>query len=95
HFFTQIPQPIQSTSEMNAILSEDLTSIHRRPGTRGVTHRFGRHLLASMMAMRVFSSAILNRYARGYKNYATIKSEESDRRGPLSQSPNARSQGRR
>lgn len=30
-FFTQIPQPIQRNSEMKAILSLDLTSIHSFP----------------------------------------------------------------
>lgn len=31
HFFTQIPQPIHKNSEMNAILSEGLTSIQSLP----------------------------------------------------------------
>ena len=31
HFFTQIPQPIHSSSEMNAFLSDGLTSIHNLP----------------------------------------------------------------
>ena len=31
HFFTQIPQPMHKNSEMNAILSEGLTSIHSLP----------------------------------------------------------------
>lgn len=31
HFFTQIPQPIHKNSEMKAILSDDLTSIHSLP----------------------------------------------------------------
>lgn len=31
HFFTQIPQPMHRTSEMNAILSVDLTSIQSLP----------------------------------------------------------------
>lgn len=31
HFFTQIPQPMHKNSEMKAILSVDLTSIHSFP----------------------------------------------------------------
>ena len=31
HFFTQIPQPIHKNSEMNAILSVGLTSMHSFP----------------------------------------------------------------
>ncbi|KIL00316.1 hypothetical protein PAXRUDRAFT_130118 [Paxillus rubicundulus Ve08.2h10] len=31
HFFTQIPQPIHRNSDMNAILSVDLTSIQSFP----------------------------------------------------------------
>ncbi|KAF8068900.1 hypothetical protein FPV67DRAFT_1415542, partial [Lyophyllum atratum] len=31
YFFTQIPQPMQRNSEMNAILSVGLTSIHNFP----------------------------------------------------------------
>ena len=31
HFFTQIPHPIHSSSEMNAFLSDGLTSIHSLP----------------------------------------------------------------
>ncbi|KAI5887104.1 uncharacterized protein SCHCODRAFT_060955, partial [Schizophyllum commune H4-8] len=31
YFFTQIPHPMHKNSEMNAILSEGLTSIHSLP----------------------------------------------------------------
>ena len=31
HFFTQIPQPIHSLSDMNAILEDSVTSIHSFP----------------------------------------------------------------
>jgi len=31
HFFTQIPHPMHSSSEMNAFLSDGLTSIHSLP----------------------------------------------------------------
>lgn len=34
HFLTHIPQPIQRNSEINAILSEDLTSIQSFPDIR-------------------------------------------------------------
>ncbi|KAI0031354.1 hypothetical protein K488DRAFT_52292, partial [Vararia minispora EC-137] len=72
HFLTQIPQPMQRNSEMNAILSEGLTSMHSLPnGDRRVSatsvadvrtflhscaHLFGLHLLESTIAMRVILS---------------------------------------
>ncbi|PBK80233.1 hypothetical protein ARMGADRAFT_949817, partial [Armillaria gallica] len=34
HFLTHIPQPIHRNSEINAILSEDLTSIQSFPDIR-------------------------------------------------------------
>jgi hypothetical protein len=39
HFFTQIPQPIQRNSEINAILSEDLTSIQSLPAVKAVSEQ--------------------------------------------------------
>ena len=37
HFFTQIPQPMHKNSEMNAILSEGLTSMQSLPVPRDET----------------------------------------------------------
>ncbi|KAF8499509.1 hypothetical protein JB92DRAFT_2743408, partial [Gautieria morchelliformis] len=56
YFLTQIPHPMHRTSEMKAILSVGLTSIHSFPRQ---THRFGRHRFESTMAIRVILSAIL------------------------------------
>ena len=59
HFLTQIPQPMQRSSEMYAIFEEPLTSMHSLPiFTTGhaflhsCLHFFGRHLSAATMAMR-------------------------------------------
>lgn len=58
--FTQIPQPIQSSSESTAILDVGDTSIHNLPmRTTGqdflhsCRHRFGLHLSVLTMAIRV------------------------------------------
>ncbi|KAJ3972181.1 hypothetical protein EV361DRAFT_798605, partial [Lentinula raphanica] len=71
HFFTHIPQPIQRISEMNAILSVGLTSIHNLPGildtstTSSLTflhswaHLFGLQRLESTIAIRVILSDIV------------------------------------
>ncbi|KAF8884925.1 hypothetical protein CPB84DRAFT_1685664, partial [Gymnopilus junonius] len=61
HFLTQIPQPMHKNSEMNAILSLDLTSIQSLPDQARTflhswAHRFGLHRLASTMAIRVILS---------------------------------------
>lgn len=60
HFFTQIPQPIQSGSEMNAILLVEVTSIHNLPiRTTGqlflhsCLHFFGLHFSDETIAIRV------------------------------------------
>ncbi|TFK91169.1 hypothetical protein K466DRAFT_483352, partial [Polyporus arcularius HHB13444] len=68
HFFTQIPQPIHKNSEMYAILSVGLTSMHSFPSIlpqmmlhtflHSCAHRFGLHRLESTMAIRVILSAI-------------------------------------
>ncbi|KAI0370580.1 hypothetical protein BV20DRAFT_943955, partial [Pilatotrama ljubarskyi] len=69
YFFTQIPQPIQRNSEMNAILSDGFTSIQSFPGTSFQTevrstflhscaHRLGLQRFESTMAIRVILSAI-------------------------------------
>ncbi|KAJ6484954.1 hypothetical protein DFH09DRAFT_949257, partial [Mycena vulgaris] len=73
-FLTQIPQPMHRNSEMKAILSVDLTSMHNFPGGRPITmgvfgrtflhscaHRFGLHRFASTMAIRVILSAMAAR----------------------------------
>ncbi|KAJ7696448.1 hypothetical protein B0H17DRAFT_929398 [Mycena rosella] len=68
-FLTQIPQPMHRNSEMKAILSVDLTSMHktyrlssahvfRRTFLHSCAHRFGLHLFASTMAIRVILSAM-------------------------------------
>ncbi|EJC97682.1 uncharacterized protein FOMMEDRAFT_98234, partial [Fomitiporia mediterranea MF3/22] len=69
HFLTQIPHPIHRNSEMNAILSEGLTSMHSFPKyspqemkhtfLHSCAHRFGLHLLESTMAIRVILSAMM------------------------------------
>ncbi|KAH8113804.1 hypothetical protein DFH11DRAFT_1463926, partial [Phellopilus nigrolimitatus] len=65
HFLTQIPQPIHRNSEMNEILSVGLTSMHNLPAwpkrtfLHSCAHRFGLHLLASTMAIRVILSAMV------------------------------------
>ncbi|KAI0659711.1 hypothetical protein C8Q70DRAFT_914586 [Cubamyces menziesii] len=67
YFLTQIPQPIHRNSEMNAILSEGLTSMQSLPEARhhltflhSCAHRFGLHRLASTMATRVILSAMVD-----------------------------------
>ncbi|KZV80069.1 hypothetical protein EXIGLDRAFT_561551, partial [Exidia glandulosa HHB12029] len=69
YFFTQMPQPMQRISDMNAILSVDLTSIHNLPEMRcerghsrrnWSPHRLGLHLLESTIAILVILSAIMN-----------------------------------
>ncbi|KAJ6565975.1 hypothetical protein B0H10DRAFT_1841973, partial [Mycena sp. CBHHK59/15] len=72
-FLTQIPQPMHKNSEMKAILSVGLTSMQSFPGMQDMdgthpflrqdmtvmqTHRFGLHLFASTMAIRVILSAM-------------------------------------
>ncbi|KAJ7252514.1 hypothetical protein C8J57DRAFT_1077268, partial [Mycena rebaudengoi] len=64
-FLTQIPQPMHRNSEMKEILSVGLTSMHSLPArnryipvSRCFTHRFGLHLFASTIAIRVILSAI-------------------------------------
>ncbi|KAL1677986.1 hypothetical protein EV122DRAFT_180612, partial [Schizophyllum commune] len=71
YFFTQIPHPMHKNSEMNAILSEGLTSIHSLPRRRARdaarvltflhswAHRLGLQRLASTMAIRVILSAMV------------------------------------
>ncbi|OSD05222.1 hypothetical protein PYCCODRAFT_1362679, partial [Trametes coccinea BRFM310] len=67
HFFTQIPHPIHRNSEMNAILSEGLTSIQSFPGAlprtflHSCAHRLGLQRLASTMATRVILSAMVDK----------------------------------
>ncbi|KDQ09354.1 hypothetical protein BOTBODRAFT_78935, partial [Botryobasidium botryosum FD-172 SS1] len=58
YFLTQIPHPMQSISDKNAILSVDLTSIQSFPVKKtpqtflhSCAHRFGRHLFASTIAI--------------------------------------------
>ncbi|KAF8216774.1 hypothetical protein K438DRAFT_1559501, partial [Mycena galopus ATCC 62051] len=60
-FLTQIPQPIHKNSEMKAILSVDLTSMQSFPGEKCYRqpHRFGLHLFASTIAIRVILSAMV------------------------------------
>ncbi|TDL18772.1 hypothetical protein BD410DRAFT_728036 [Rickenella mellea] len=72
HFFTHIPHPMHKNSEMNAILSVGLTSIHNFPMNYRLeihccdathtflhswAHLFGLHRFASTMAIRVILSA--------------------------------------
>ncbi|KAI0052130.1 hypothetical protein FA95DRAFT_1483991, partial [Auriscalpium vulgare] len=73
HFFTQMPQPMQRNSEMKAILSLGLTSIHSLPASfrsgslifctrtflHSRAHRLGLHRFASTMAIRVILSTIV------------------------------------
>ncbi|KAI0066829.1 hypothetical protein BV25DRAFT_1764374, partial [Artomyces pyxidatus] len=66
YFFTQIPQPMHRNSEMKAILSVDLTSIHSLPVTdpsrtflHSSAHRLGLHRFESTMAIRVILSTIV------------------------------------
>ncbi|KAI9593846.1 hypothetical protein BDF19DRAFT_386933, partial [Syncephalis fuscata] len=71
HFFGQIPQPIQSVSEMKAILASGLTSRHqpywlhlpiRTTGQlflHSCRHFFGLHLSELTSAIRVSFSAML------------------------------------
>ncbi|KAJ3932380.1 MAG: hypothetical protein NXY57DRAFT_894300 [Lentinula lateritia] len=74
YFFTHIPQPIHRISEINAILSVGLTSMHNFPGTFSTylknfsftflhswAHLFGLHRLASTIAIRVILSDIVGR----------------------------------
>ncbi|KAH9912378.1 uncharacterized protein B0H18DRAFT_1054249, partial [Fomitopsis serialis] len=63
HFLTQIPQPMQRNSEINAILSVGLTSIQSLPiFTTGhdflhsCAHRLGLQRLESTIAIRVILS---------------------------------------
>ncbi|KIM46883.1 hypothetical protein M413DRAFT_43514, partial [Hebeloma cylindrosporum] len=59
HFFTQIPQPMHRNSEMKAILSLDLTSIHNHPTfLHSCAHRLGLHRFESTIAIRVILSDI-------------------------------------
>lgn len=60
HFLVQIPQPMQSGSEMNAILAVGVTSMHSRPiRTTGqlflhsCRHFLGLHFSVETMAIRV------------------------------------------
>ncbi len=70
HFFTQIPQPMQSSSDSEAIFESGDTSIHNFPiRTTGHDflhswrHRFGLHLSELTMAIRVcLSVSSLSRF---------------------------------
>ncbi|KAI0740386.1 hypothetical protein C8Q76DRAFT_597920, partial [Earliella scabrosa] len=68
HFLTHIPHPMHRNSEMKAILSVGLTSMHslpRRMEKRMRTflhswaHRLGLHRFESTIATRVILSAIV------------------------------------
>ncbi|KAI9495727.1 hypothetical protein BDB00DRAFT_759915, partial [Zychaea mexicana] len=70
HFLGQIPQPIHSVSEMNAIFDVGSTSIQNLPtisnhslicdSYHSCRHFLGLHLSALIMAIRVNLSLIVN-----------------------------------
>lgn len=83
---TQIPHPIHSSSEIEAILSLGATSIHSFPiRTTGqyflhsCRHRFGLHLSELTMAIRISLSVSSVALLRGiYKNEKTIMNKQFD-----------------
>ncbi|KAI8073371.1 hypothetical protein BC940DRAFT_232023 [Gongronella butleri] len=75
HFFTQIPQPMQSSSEMNAIFDVGSTSIQNLPKNSKIRgkkmnayhscrHFLGLHLSVLTMAIRVSLSLIVQKSKR-------------------------------
>jgi hypothetical protein len=74
HFFTQIPHPIHSSSEMTAFLSVGLTSIQSFPilttghvRLHSCLHFLGLHLSLDTIAIRVSLSLIVGRCIGVYR----------------------------
>ncbi|RNA22294.1 hypothetical protein BpHYR1_026735 [Brachionus plicatilis] len=70
HFFTQMPQPMHSSSDMNAILESAATSMHNLPilttghdFLHSWRHFFGLHRSLFTMAIRQLISDFLDEFS--------------------------------